>query len=76
MTITVTATEFTRNFAPYQRTVQHESIEMRSHEKVTGYFLSPEDYERVVQILAASRRPHHPTELLEHLKVAIRYSQG
>jgi hypothetical protein len=46
MTIVVTATEFTRNFASYQRTVQREPIEVRSHEN--GYFVSPEDYEWVV----------------------------
>ncbi len=72
MTIVVTATEFTRNFASYQRTVQREPIEVRSHEKVTGYFVSPEDYKRVAHILAASRRPYRPTELPEHLTVAIK----
>jgi len=68
----VTATEFTRNFATYQRSVQAEPIEVRSHEKVTGYFLSPEAYERVSQILGASRRRYHPSELPEHLLAAIK----
>lgn len=72
MTAVATATEFTRNFAEYQRRVQREPIEVRSHEKVTGYFLSPEDFERVQAILAAARRPYHPAELPEHLKDAIR----
>ena len=72
MTTAVTATEFCRNFADMQRSVQREPIEVRSHEKVTGYFVSPETFERVSQILAASRRRHHPSELPEHLKAAIR----
>ena len=72
MTIVVTATEFTRNFASYQRVVQREPIEVRSHEKVTGYFLSPEDYERIVHILAASCRSYHLAERPEHLKVDVR----
>jgi hypothetical protein len=72
MTTVVTATEFTRNFASYQRSVQREPIEVRSHEKVTGYFLSPEDYDRVAQILSASRRRYHPSELPKHLQAAIR----
>jgi hypothetical protein len=72
MTAVVTATEFCRNFASYQRSVQREPIEVRSHEKVTGYFVSAEDFARVAEILAASRRPYHPTELPAHLKVAIK----
>lgn len=72
MPVVVTATEFARNFATYQRSVQAEPIEVRSHEKVTGYFLSPEVYERVSQILAASRRRYHPSELPEHLMAAIK----
>jgi hypothetical protein len=72
MTAVVTATEFTRNFASYQRSVHREPIEVRSHEKVTGYFLSPEDYLRVEQILAASRRPYHPSELPAYLKAAVK----
>jgi PHD/YefM family antitoxin component YafN of YafNO toxin-antitoxin module len=71
MTTVTTATEFTRNFAKYQRRVQREPIEIRSHAKVTGYFVSPEDYERVQAILAAARRPYHPSELPDHLKIAI-----
>jgi len=72
MTAVVSATEFVRNFAAYQRSVQVEPIEVRAHEKVTGYFLSAEVFERVAQILAASRRRYHPSELPEHLKAAIR----
>ena len=47
MTVVVSATEFTRNFSSYQRSVQVEPIEVQSHDKVTGYFLSPEHFERV-----------------------------
>ncbi len=72
MPTVVAATEFCRNFATYQRRVQREPIEVRSHDKVTGYYISAEDYERVEQILTASRRPHHPGELPPHLKAAIR----
>lgn len=68
----VTATDFCRNFATYQRSVQLETIEVRSHEKVTGYFVSPETFKRVEQILAASRRRYHPVDLPDHLKEAIR----
>ena len=72
MTAVVTATDFCRNFATYQRQVQRETIEVRSHEKVTGYYISPETFHRLEELLAASRRPYHPSELPEHLKDAVR----
>ena len=72
MTTVVAATEFCRNFATYQRRVQREPIEVRSHEKVTGYYISAEDYARVEEILAAARHRYHPSELPPHLKAAIR----
>lgn len=72
MTAVVAATEFTRNFTAYQRQVQREPIEVRCHERVTGFFVSPETFQRVQEILAASRRAYHPSELPEHLKEAIR----
>jgi PHD/YefM family antitoxin component YafN of YafNO toxin-antitoxin module len=72
MTAVVAATEFRRNFATYQRRVQREPIEVRANEKVTGYYISAEDYERVERILAASRRPYHPSELPSHLMAAVR----
>jgi hypothetical protein len=75
MTAVVAATEFQRNFATYQRRVQREPIQVRAHEKVTGYYISAEDYERVERILAASRRAYHPSELPPHLKAALQNSR-
>ena len=72
MTAVVAATEFCRNFATYQRQVQREPIEVRSHEKVTGYYVSAETFARIERIINASRRAYHPSELPEHLKAAIR----
>lgn len=69
---TVAATEFCRNFGVYQREVQKEPIEVTSHGRVTGYFLSPEEFERYRRLLAASRRACHPSELPDHLKHAVR----
>jgi PHD/YefM family antitoxin component YafN of YafNO toxin-antitoxin module len=72
MTAVVAATEFCRNFATYQRRVQREPIQVRSHDKVTGYYISAEDYARVERILAASRQAYHPGELPPRLMAAIR----
>lgn len=72
MAAVVAATEFCRNFATYQRQVQREPIQVRSHDKVTGYYVSADDFERIERLLLASRRPYHPSELPVHLKAAVR----
>jgi prevent-host-death family protein len=71
MTTAVPATEFCRNFATYQRQVQREPIEVQSHGKTTGYFVSAEEFERVQRILAESRKAYHPSELPAHLRSAV-----
>lgn len=68
---TVPATEFCRNFATYQRQVQRGPIEVQSHGKTTGFFVSVEEFERVQRILAESRKAYHPAELPAHLQNAV-----
>lgn len=68
---TVPATEFCRNFAIYQRQVQRGPIEVQSHGKTTGFFVSAEEFERVQRILAESRKAYHPGELPAHLQKAV-----
>ena len=41
---TVTATTFARNFAEIQHEVRRETVAVTSHSRVTGYFVSPEDF--------------------------------
>lgn len=72
MTTAVAATEFCRNFGEYQRRVQREPIEVQSHGKTTGYFVSAEEYERLQRILAASRQAYHPNELPAPLMAAVK----
>lgn len=71
MTTTVAATDFCRNFGQYQRRVQREPIEVRSHERTTGYFISEEEFKRYMRLSNAARQAYHPSELPEHLKRAI-----
>ena len=71
MATMTTATEFCRNFATYQRQVQREPIQVRSHGKTTGYFVSAEDFERTQRILAEARKSYHPSELPPHLREAV-----
>lgn len=71
MTTAVPATEFCRNFATYQRQVQREPIQVQSHGKTTGYFVSADEFERMQRILMESRKAYHPAELPEHLRKAV-----
>ena len=68
---TVSAAVFARNLGLYQREVQKAPIEVTSHGHVTGYFISPEEFQRYMRLLAASRRAYHPRELPEYLKRAV-----
>ena len=72
---TVTATEFRRNFALYQRHGQQEPIEVTSRGQIAGYFVSPEAFERYLRLSAAARRAYHPSELPAHLKHAVRVAR-
>jgi len=75
MAKSVAATEFCRNFGEYQRRAQREPIEVRSHGKTTGYFVSADAYERFERVLAASRQTFLPSELPADLMAAIKESR-
>lgn len=65
------ATEFCRGFASFQRIVQREPIEVKSHGETTGFFISPEAMARFQRLEADARRACHPSQLPEYLKSAI-----
>ena len=41
----VAATDFARNFGRYREMAQREPVAVRSHDRITGYFLSARDFE-------------------------------
>lgn len=45
MATTVPASEFTRNFGRYRMLAQREVVAVSSHGRISGYFLSPDEYE-------------------------------
>ena len=53
---TVTATAFARNFAEIQHEVHREAVAVTSHSRVTGYFVSPEDFAEYEALKAKARR--------------------
>jgi hypothetical protein len=52
----MSATAFARNFAQIQHDVRSETVEVTSHSRVTGYFVSPEDYAEFASLRAKARR--------------------
>ena len=48
--ITVTTTEFAKNFGNYREVAQREPVAVTSHERVTGYFLSSHAYEEYMRL--------------------------
>lgn len=41
----VPATEFARHFSRYKEAAQREPVAVRSHDRISGYFVSARDYE-------------------------------
>ena len=46
----ISATEFARNFGLYREVVQREPVAVMNHNRITGYFVSAQDYEQYMQL--------------------------
>ncbi len=68
--ITVSATDFVKNFGQYREQVQREVIAITSHGRTSGYFLSEHEY-RELLARADTRRAYHVSELPEETLAAI-----
>lgn len=62
MTDSIPASEFVRNFGVYRMRAQREAVAVSSHGQVTGYFVSPEEFE-AFQRYKAQRRSFLTREL-------------
>ena len=71
---TVPASEFTRNFGRYRMRAQREPVAVSSHGQITGYFVSPDEYEEFRRFREA-RRSFATAELSEAKVEAIRSSR-
>ena len=52
----VSATAFTRQFAIIQHDVHKEAVAVTSHSRITGYFISPEDFAELETLRAKARK--------------------
>lgn len=50
--IEATATDFVRSFGRYREVVQRETIAVRAHDRITGYFVSTRDFEEFQRLKA------------------------
>jgi hypothetical protein len=67
---TVSAAEFIRNFGTFQRMVAREPIEVTSHGKIAGVYVSAEDA-ALLKRIRASRQAYHPWELPDEFREAL-----
>lgn len=63
----VRATDFARNFGRYKEQAQREPIAITSHDRVSGYFVSADDYEYWLQFKSRFPRAYHVSELPDWL---------
>ena len=71
----VQATAFVREFGKFQDEVREEPIEVVSHNRVTGYFVSPREFEELQQLRATVRRSVVAGQLSQSLVEALRESR-
>jgi hypothetical protein len=71
---TVPASEFNRNFGRYRMRAQREAVAVSSHDRITGYFVGPEEYEEFKRF-RESRRSFATADLSQEKVAAIRRSR-
>lgn len=69
--ITVSATEFVKNFGLYKEQAQREAIAVTSHGRTSGYFLSEQEYREYQLAKANARRAYPVSEMPEETVAAI-----
>ena len=69
--ITVSATEFVKNFGQYKEQAQREVIAITSHGRTSGYFLSEQEYHEYQLAKASARRAYPVSEMPAETVAAI-----
>lgn len=64
----ITASQFVRNFGEYQDQAIREPVIVKSHNRVVGVFLSPDDYARLRR---AARQVYRAGELPAEARAAL-----
>src|SRR5258707_913868 len=56
--LTLTATEFVNKFGQWNQEVQAEPIEVKSHGRTVGFYVSPKEYAKYEELKADMTRIH------------------
>ena len=70
-----TATEFCRNFGRYQHQAQREPVQVTSHGRTTGYFVSETEFAHYQELLRKEREVLLVGRLTDDAVAAIELSQ-
>lgn len=70
----VPASQFCRNFGRFQYEAQRDPIEVTSHGRATGYFLSPAEYAEYQALRSMARRHLEAGNLPADVRAAIEKS--
>jgi PHD/YefM family antitoxin component YafN of YafNO toxin-antitoxin module len=67
----VTASDFARNFSRFRVAAQRGPVAVTSHDQVTGYFISAQDYEAFQALKARATQALGVEELEPHVLEAL-----
>jgi PHD/YefM family antitoxin component YafN of YafNO toxin-antitoxin module len=73
--IKVPSSEFSKNFGKYREAVHRGPVAVTSHERVTGYFVSADEYEEYVRVKKRMPKAFAIEELSEATIQAIAKSK-
>jgi prevent-host-death family protein len=71
MSIRTTASDFAKHFGRYREAAQREPVEITSHGRASGYFVSVHEYQELQRLRALERRAYNLATLPLDLAAAI-----
>jgi PHD/YefM family antitoxin component YafN of YafNO toxin-antitoxin module len=71
----VTATDFAKSFGRYKEEAQREPVAITSHGRVSGYFVSEQEYKELQRLRAFERRVFRIKDLPPEISKAIKASK-
>ena len=73
--VAVTATEFAKAFGRYKEEAQREPVAITSYGRISGYFVSAQEYEELQRLRAFERRVYRLKGLPKDIAAAIKASK-
>jgi len=70
-TLSISATEFAKNFGKYREAAQREPVEITSHGRPSGYFVSTQEFAELQRLRSLERRAYSIGSIPDELAAAI-----